>query len=644
MPQQLFCLCQRPYVRGELMVQCDKCNDWFHPKCVGITAAEAKKIETFFCPGCDGSGGVPARASSDGDREKAKRRPKPKVDADFAYLHPEEDEDAESDEPDDIDEEEDDEEDGGGARRSASRKRAPPRGSGSDAARRKPRRASPSGDVEDAKPPGTCAGLGCMKRAAPGEAFCSEECVSASNRAKLAKMASEQSRGQDANETAFRSKVQCELNDAFQNALLGLNQLERSRLEATDACNHVAAMVEAALYAQLWGDGGKKYNMKARSLTFNLRKNTQLAHKILVGEIVPEAVPRLTSEEMASSEKQAYVHEIRERSLKQAVITEDDADGKHVMKMSHKGLIEVERPADEIAKLIATPDTTAAPLVSLGGLPASSVASSRDQRTHAAPAAPAAPVQLPANLVTLPRPPAPVDIEPGKKLWTGWIWYPTHTPVGAVRVSAYAARGACGHWVDELRLADSCLLSGTVPPDTLKIDGSTAFDKVATWLGGFSSTTAKLKAAVYLEADAGTEADAADPIEAERRQVLGVTSCTKEDNRQRYQALVEKMAQDKKACVVDRQYSIDLDRLADKGVPVFIPEKDKGRVSFFKGFVVYLVPPGPEASRVGAAMLQKDERKEGPPSSEILSEILQVAEGRIIAFVVSALELRPKRL
>eukprot|EP00741_Cyanophora_paradoxa_P007860 tig00001222_g7604.t1 len=247
-------------------------------------------------------------------------------------------------------------------------------------------------------------------------------------------------------------------------------------------------------------------------------------------------------------------------------------------------------------------------------------------------------------LVTLSRPPAPVDIEPGKKLWTGWISYPTHTPVGAVRVSAYAAHGACGHWVDELRLADSCLLSGTAPPDTLRIDGCTAFDKVATWLGGFSSTTAKLKAAVYLEPDAGTDADAADPIEAERRQALGVTSCTDEDNRQRYQALLEKMMQDRKACVVDRQYSIDLARLAEKGVPVFIPDKDKGRVSFFTGFVVYLVPPGPEASRVGAAMLQKDEQMDGPPSSEILSEILKVAEGRILAFVVSALELRPKRL
>lgn len=33
-------------------IGCDKCQDWFHGACVGITAAEADSIDFYTCPRC----------------------------------------------------------------------------------------------------------------------------------------------------------------------------------------------------------------------------------------------------------------------------------------------------------------------------------------------------------------------------------------------------------------------------------------------------------------------------------------------------------------------------------------------------------------------------------------------------------------
>ena len=34
------------------MIQCEECVNWFHFKCVGISAKEASKIEKFVCQKC----------------------------------------------------------------------------------------------------------------------------------------------------------------------------------------------------------------------------------------------------------------------------------------------------------------------------------------------------------------------------------------------------------------------------------------------------------------------------------------------------------------------------------------------------------------------------------------------------------------
>lgn len=53
--EELYCLCRQPYDERKFYIGCDKCQDWFHGACVGITAAEAENIEFYTCPRCSQS-------------------------------------------------------------------------------------------------------------------------------------------------------------------------------------------------------------------------------------------------------------------------------------------------------------------------------------------------------------------------------------------------------------------------------------------------------------------------------------------------------------------------------------------------------------------------------------------------------------
>ncbi|SAM08195.1 hypothetical protein [Absidia glauca] len=48
--EPLFCLCQQPYKKGQLMVTCDSCHEWFHYSCVGIEPQA--EIDHYHCATC----------------------------------------------------------------------------------------------------------------------------------------------------------------------------------------------------------------------------------------------------------------------------------------------------------------------------------------------------------------------------------------------------------------------------------------------------------------------------------------------------------------------------------------------------------------------------------------------------------------
>lgn len=37
---------------------CDKCQDWFHGRCVGILQSEADNIDEYVCPNCQRNSSV----------------------------------------------------------------------------------------------------------------------------------------------------------------------------------------------------------------------------------------------------------------------------------------------------------------------------------------------------------------------------------------------------------------------------------------------------------------------------------------------------------------------------------------------------------------------------------------------------------
>ncbi|XP_072167720.1 nucleosome-remodeling factor subunit BPTF-like [Diadema setosum] len=50
--EELYCLCRQPYDESQFYIGCDRCNDWFHGRCVGISQEEAESIENYICPKC----------------------------------------------------------------------------------------------------------------------------------------------------------------------------------------------------------------------------------------------------------------------------------------------------------------------------------------------------------------------------------------------------------------------------------------------------------------------------------------------------------------------------------------------------------------------------------------------------------------
>ncbi|CAH1971965.1 unnamed protein product [Acanthoscelides obtectus] len=56
--QKLYCLCQQPYDESQFYICCDRCQDWFHGRCVGILQSEADNIDEYVCPRCQRNNSV----------------------------------------------------------------------------------------------------------------------------------------------------------------------------------------------------------------------------------------------------------------------------------------------------------------------------------------------------------------------------------------------------------------------------------------------------------------------------------------------------------------------------------------------------------------------------------------------------------
>ncbi|KAI3879100.1 hypothetical protein MKX03_018048 [Papaver bracteatum] len=57
----VYCKCEMPYNPDDLMVQCEGCDDWFHPPCIEMTIEDAKKLEHFYCQQCAANDEIKSR-------------------------------------------------------------------------------------------------------------------------------------------------------------------------------------------------------------------------------------------------------------------------------------------------------------------------------------------------------------------------------------------------------------------------------------------------------------------------------------------------------------------------------------------------------------------------------------------------------
>lgn len=51
MPESRYCVC-RSTENKSFMICCDRCDEWFHGKCIGITKKFAENIDKYFCQAC----------------------------------------------------------------------------------------------------------------------------------------------------------------------------------------------------------------------------------------------------------------------------------------------------------------------------------------------------------------------------------------------------------------------------------------------------------------------------------------------------------------------------------------------------------------------------------------------------------------
>ncbi|RXM36785.1 Nucleosome-remodeling factor subunit BPTF [Acipenser ruthenus] len=50
--EELYCICRTPYDEAQFYIGCDRCQNWYHGRCVGIVQSEATLIDEYVCPQC----------------------------------------------------------------------------------------------------------------------------------------------------------------------------------------------------------------------------------------------------------------------------------------------------------------------------------------------------------------------------------------------------------------------------------------------------------------------------------------------------------------------------------------------------------------------------------------------------------------
>ncbi|EEC02039.1 hypothetical protein IscW_ISCW000551 [Ixodes scapularis] len=246
-PEKLWCICRQPH-NDKFMIQCDKCEDWFHGTCVGVTRQQGrlweKENREWMCPKCAKALGVesltPAPAKKEAQHPPdGKSQPKalPKVET--------------------------------------------------------PVKLAPKGVLREC--------LVCKRRTECVGLYCGRDCIAkyVNDASQTIKVEVKKQPPPQPEIEPVRINVRKVLRDSLSNRCKDADDISLSG----DEVKRMAVRIEEELF-KYFKDTGTKYKSKYRSLVFNIKdtRNQGLFRKILKGKIAPDKLVRMTPEELASKE------------------------------------------------------------------------------------------------------------------------------------------------------------------------------------------------------------------------------------------------------------------------------------------------------------------------------------------------------
>ncbi|KAJ1032358.1 hypothetical protein NDA18_001844 [Ustilago nuda] len=368
-----YCIC-RGKDDGTFMISCERCNEWYHTKCIGITQKAAKKLEEYICEAClqkdpkKKTASNPAKALKHYQSSKKRQATR---DASDDQEEPERDEDDDASDGDEYVGErdggsdaedvtmEDDSTAAPSARLQRPKQSEPGTSSSSQAkvksasstetdkkARRKVsesmRRPSASSKPSSGPKKGSP-----RKAAGPSDASTEE----ARSRARkvlataLEKIFSSSSNNKTTIQTSEDTGKPKQGKDKDEDEEAVEEETGQQRAEA------YAALLEEELFetnADLHGSiriVGTKYKDRFRTFLFSLKdaKNTTLHSRIATGDLKASELAKMSNEELANDAIRQATEKARLEALHRSTLRAEEAGP--MRKITHKGEIEIESDA-----------------------------------------------------------------------------------------------------------------------------------------------------------------------------------------------------------------------------------------------------------------------------------------------------------
>ncbi|RHZ54369.1 putative PHD finger domain protein [Aspergillus thermomutatus] len=127
---------------------------------------------------------------------------------------------------------------------------------------------------------------------------------------------------------------------------------------AKEIAQQLGLSIEKAMYQNICGGSGEPtepYKLQLRTILFNVKKNPSLRDRLLVGSLLPDALSKMSSQDMASEELQQKDAEIKREAERQHIIVEEQGPR---IRRTHKGEEFIE---DENQTIASEPVFSAAP-------------------------------------------------------------------------------------------------------------------------------------------------------------------------------------------------------------------------------------------------------------------------------------------